>query len=62
MNPSFCTIITANYFPFALALYKSIRKFNPEIQFYILIADNHPVDVPAQYSKYIRANVCKRHF
>ena len=54
MNPAFCTIINGNYFPFAFALYKSIRKFNPEIQFYILVADNHLVNVPAQYSKYIR--------
>jgi len=54
MNPAFCTIITANYFPFALALYKSIRKFNPDIQFHILIADNHAVDVPMAFSNNIR--------
>src|SRR5688572_9632029 len=37
---TFCTIITADYFPYAVALFKSLRKYNSEISLHILIADN----------------------
>lgn len=40
---TFCTIITADYFPRALALYTSIIKYNSEIELQILIADGKPL-------------------
>lgn len=40
---TFCTIITANYFPHALALYKSLKKFDREISLYVLVADREPL-------------------
>ena len=49
---TFCTIITGDYFPRALALYKSIEKYNSEIELQILVADNKPVTGEApQYPK-----------
>ena len=36
---SFCTIITANYLPWALALNHSLLKQNNEVIFYILVVD-----------------------
>lgn len=36
---AFCTIITADYIPFALALRESILAFSDEVSFHILIAD-----------------------
>jgi hypothetical protein len=44
---TFCTIITADYYPKALALFKSIRKFNSEISLQVLVADNQPM--PSQF-------------
>jgi hypothetical protein len=43
MPNTFCTIITADYYPRALALYKSIQSFNDGMQFHVLIADNKPI-------------------
>lgn len=40
---TFCTIITADYYPRALALYKSLIKYNEHIQLQALIADNKPL-------------------
>jgi hypothetical protein len=37
---TFCTIITADYFPRALALYKSIEKYNTSVELQVLIADD----------------------
>ncbi|HET6994741.1 MAG TPA: hypothetical protein VFI06_07155 [Chitinophagaceae bacterium] len=47
MTKSFCTIITADHYPRALALYKSIIQFDPGILLHVLIADNNslPNDV-----------------
>ena len=45
MSNTFCTIITAGYYPKALALYKSIQQFNPDIDLKVLIADDKPIDV-----------------
>src|SRR5258706_4960312 len=44
---TFCTIITAGYFPKAVVLYKSIRAFNKEIDMHVLVSDNKPVTGPA---------------
>jgi hypothetical protein len=44
---AFCTIITANYYPRALALYKSIRRFDPDLTLQVLVADDQPVSKPA---------------
>ena len=38
MNVIF-TIVAKNYFGFAKALYVSVKKFNPEIDFFVLISD-----------------------
>jgi hypothetical protein len=40
---TFCTIITADYYPKALALFKSIRQFNPSMGLQVLITDNKPI-------------------
>lgn len=52
MTNTFCTIITADYFPKALALYHSIQKFDSAISLVVLLADNKSVDsrlsMPAQ--------------
>lgn len=37
MSLSFCTIITSNYFHYALTLYDSLKKYNPQITLNILI-------------------------
>ncbi|HRP58432.1 hypothetical protein [Agriterribacter sp.] len=37
---TFCTIITADYFPHALALYKSLKKFDQQALLYVLVADD----------------------
>ena len=47
MAKTFCTIITADYYPFALALYKSIQKFDPDILLHVLVADNKPLPANA---------------
>lgn len=44
---TFCTIITADYFPRALALYESVAKYNAEIELQILVADRKPLPVIA---------------
>src|SRR5204863_8012113 len=43
MANTFCTIITADYYPRALALYKSIKKYDPDAVLHVLVADNQPV-------------------
>lgn len=49
---SFCTIITADYFPRALALYKSVAKYDTAIELQVLIADNKPVtNIPGNFPK-----------
>jgi hypothetical protein len=47
---AFCTIITADYFPRALALYKSIAAYDEQAELHVLVADNKPVhDISKQY-------------
>ena len=43
MENTFCTIITADYFPKALALYKSIKRYNQALALHVLIADDKTV-------------------
>ena len=38
---TFCTIITATYYPYAVALYKSLRNYNEQATLHVLIADNN---------------------
>ncbi|MBL7740193.1 MAG: hypothetical protein JNK14_13335 [Chitinophagaceae bacterium] len=40
---TFCTIITANYYPKALTLFRSLEQFDPNIRLQVLIADNKAV-------------------
>src|ERR1700712_1683277 len=40
---TFCTIITGDYFPKAVVLFKSIRNYNKEITLHVFISDNKPV-------------------
>jgi hypothetical protein len=51
MNNIFCTIITSDHYPRALALYRSIQKFDADIHLNILIVDQaetgHSTPVPA---------------
>src|SRR2546423_3987939 len=42
---AFCTIITSNYIPHALALYKSIIQFNSHEKLFILVVDNNNIVV-----------------
>lgn len=39
MRSTFSTIITANYYPRALALYRSIERFDPQATLQVLVAD-----------------------
>jgi hypothetical protein len=49
---TFCTIITTNYFPKALALYKSLAKYNSEVELHVLVADNEtPPGIAADFRK-----------
>ena len=41
---TFCTIITAGYYPYAVALYKSLLKYNEQATLHVLIADNKGID------------------
>jgi hypothetical protein len=43
MTNTFCTIITAGYYPKALALFSSLQQFNRPVQLQVLVADNKPV-------------------
>ena len=36
---TFCTIVTNNYLPYAIALYKSLRRFNKDIRLQVLVTD-----------------------
>ncbi len=40
---TFCTIITADYYPKVDVLYSSIKKFNANIEIQVLVADDKPV-------------------
>jgi hypothetical protein len=42
---TFCTIITADYYPKAIALFKSINKLEPGALLHIIVADNKPVNI-----------------
>jgi lipopolysaccharide biosynthesis glycosyltransferase len=61
----FCTIITSDYLHYALSLRESLIRFNTEIKFYILVAENHSelkIEVEKKYSDTIVLscdNVCK---
>jgi hypothetical protein len=49
---AFCTIITADYFPRALTLYKSIARYDEQVEFHVLVADNKPVhEISNQYPR-----------
>jgi glycosyltransferase involved in cell wall biosynthesis/radical SAM superfamily enzyme YgiQ (UPF0313 family) len=37
----FCTVITKNYYPYALTLFKSIEKFDANIVLHVLISDSN---------------------
>jgi hypothetical protein len=40
---TFCTIITADYYPRALALFKSLRTYDAGVRLHVLIADQKPL-------------------
>jgi lipopolysaccharide biosynthesis glycosyltransferase len=42
---TFCTIITGNYFPYAITLYRSILKMNPNETMHLLICDQDVVSI-----------------
>ena len=41
---TFCTIITADYFPKALALFSSIRQFDADMELQVLVTDNEQIE------------------
>ncbi len=41
---TFCTIITADYYPKALALFKSVKEFDATVTVQTLIIDDKPID------------------
>src|SRR5437870_13765407 len=43
MKNTFCTIITADFYPKALILYSSLQQFDSGIALQVLVADNKPV-------------------
>lgn len=40
---TFCTIITANYYAYTIALYKSLKKNDPSVLLYVLVADGETI-------------------
>ena len=57
-NATVCTIITANYLPYALALLKSVRAFEPNVHFNVLISDK----LRHQFSETIKDKNVNFHF
>ena len=43
MTSAFCTIITADYIHYALALYKSLLDFGKDVKLYVLISDGNEI-------------------
>lgn len=43
MPKTFCTIITADYYPYAVALYKSLKRYDDSISLQILVTDNNSI-------------------
>lgn len=66
MKRCFCTIITTDYFPFALTLNDSLAYFDPSIELSILVADNKRIDrnnlviFPNNIKLYNVNEVCKK--
>jgi hypothetical protein len=56
---TFCTIITADYFPRALALYTSIAEFDSSMEFQVLIADDKPVAAISENLPNLKIRVLK---
>ncbi|MDP4264236.1 MAG: hypothetical protein Q8941_17030 [Bacteroidota bacterium] len=54
MTNTFCTIITADYYPKALTLFKSLIQFNPSAPLQVLVADNKPVSPAMERPDLIR--------
>jgi len=52
---TFCTIITSDYLPKALVLYKSLWEYNKNVTLQVLVADNNPV--PAISSAFTGINI-----
>lgn len=49
---TFCTIITADYFPKALALYKSLSSYDADVELQLLVVDNKAVaDISSHFPK-----------
>jgi hypothetical protein len=44
MENTFCTIVTHDYLPYAIALFKSISRYNDTIELNVLIADRATVE------------------
>ena len=63
-NATVCTIITADYLPYALALLESVRAFEPDVHFNILISDKdeqaHEAQIPDRHTFFhFAGKVCK---
>lgn len=43
MNNCFCTIITSNYYAYALALHKSLKNYDHEVLLYVFVVDDKPL-------------------
>ncbi len=48
-NNCFCTIITYNFLPWALALYDSIKEQDKSIKLYVLVADESNPKIPEEF-------------
>lgn len=57
---TFCTIITGNYLPYALALYDSIRAYDEEVELKVLVSDVkvHEADLPPKVELHFFPIVC----
>src|SRR4030095_5777246 len=42
MTNTFFTIITADYYPYAVALYKSLKKYDPNVLLQVFVTDSEP--------------------
>ena len=56
---SFCTIITANYFYYAKALYDSLLPYDKNLRFYVLIVDEKEIELTYKSIEVIHISTIK---
>lgn len=57
---AFCTIITANYWHYALTLFESLKRFDEAVELHVFVSDSNtePNQLPDQVYCYFKADLC----